>query len=101
MPEYIIHQVEMVVKTMNETAKKVRVEKQGDNQYVCSVAFENGKNERYYPIANEETAELYQKYMNLAKDTPNVYFCGRLGDYKYYDMDKAIARCIELTKGLK
>jgi hypothetical protein len=44
MDEYIINQVEMVVKTINETAKKVRVEKQGDNQYVCSVAFENGKN---------------------------------------------------------
>ena len=43
LDEYIIHQVEMVVKTMNDTAKKVRVEKQGDNQYICTVAFESGK----------------------------------------------------------
>ena len=63
--------------------------------------FEIGKNERYYPIANDETAELYQKYMGLAKSVPNVYFCGRLGDYKYYDMDKAVARSIELIKGLE
>ena len=63
--------------------------------------FEIGKNERYYPIANDETAELYQKYMDLAKSVPNVYFCGRLGDYKYYDMDKAVARSIELIKGLE
>lgn len=43
LDEYIIHQVEMVVKTMNAKATKVRVEKQGSNQYVCSVAFEGGK----------------------------------------------------------
>ena len=69
--------------------------------YEYPEAFENGKNERYYPIANEETAELYQKYIDLAKDTPNVYFCGRLGDYKYYDMDKTIARIFELLYKIK
>ena len=63
--------------------------------------FEEGKNERYYPIANEETAELYQKYLELAKPLYNVYFFGRLGDYKYYDMDKAVARCLDLAKGIK
>ena len=69
--------------------------------YEYPESFERGKNDRYYPIANDETAELYQKYLDLAKNTPNVHFFGRLGDYKYYDMDKAIARCIELTKGLR
>lgn len=68
--------------------------------YEYPESFERGKNDRYYPIANDETSGLYQKYLELAKDTPNVYFFGRLGDYKYYDMDKAVARCIELTKGL-
>lgn len=63
--------------------------------------FERGKNDRYYPIANPETAELYKKYINLAGKEKNVYFCGRLGDYKYYDMDKAVARCLELIKGIK
>ena len=63
--------------------------------------FEDGKNDRYYPIANEDNAALYQKYTDEAKNYPNVYFFGRLGDYKYYDMDKAIARCLELIKGLK
>ena len=43
LEEYIIHQVEMAVKTMNAKATKVRVELQGDNQYLCTVAFENGK----------------------------------------------------------
>ena len=58
--------------------------------------FELGKNERYYPIPKEENTILYNKYLEEAKKLKNVYFCGRLGDYKYYDMDKAILRAIEL-----
>ena len=57
--------------------------------------FELGKNERYYPIPNEENAKLYSKYLELAKNEKKVHFLGRLGDYKYYDMDKAILRAIE------
>lgn len=62
--------------------------------------FELGKNERYYPIASPENAELYEKYLNDAKSLNNVYFLGRLGDYKYYNMDLAIARAIELFESL-
>ena len=58
--------------------------------------FELGKNERYYPIPKDENTELYNKYLEKAKELKNVYFLGRLGDYKYYDMDKAILRAIEL-----
>ena len=58
--------------------------------------FELGKNERYYPIPKSENTELYQKYLNEAKMFNNVYFLGRLGDYKYYNMDRAILRAIEL-----
>ncbi len=58
--------------------------------------FELGKNDRYYPIPKDENTELYQKYLEKAKNLQNVYFLGRLGDYKYYDMDKAILRAIEL-----
>ena len=58
--------------------------------------FELGKNERYYPIPNTQNTELYNKYLNLAQKEENVYFLGRLGGYKYYDMDKAVLRAIEL-----
>ncbi len=43
LPEYIIHQIEMVVKVLQEKAVKVRVEKQGCNQYIMTVQFENEK----------------------------------------------------------
>lgn len=58
--------------------------------------FELGKNERYYPIPKDENTALYNKYLEKAKTLKNTYFLGRLGDYKYYDMDKAILRGIEL-----
>ncbi len=66
-----------------------------------SEAFERGKNERYYPIPNEANAALYAKYSAKAKTLNNVYFLGRLGDYRYYDMDKAINRALELFEEIK
>ena len=70
---------------------------------VTTVSFEypeayNGKNERYYPINKPENAALYEKYMQEAEKLPNVYFFGRLGDYKYYNMDQAVARALELYR---
>ena len=58
--------------------------------------FELGKNERYYPIPKDENTELYEKYLQEANGLKDIYFLGRLGDYKYYDMDKAILRALEL-----
>lgn len=56
--------------------------------------FEKDKNERYYPIVNNDNLALYEKYKKEIPD--NVFFLGRLGDYKYYDMDKAVERAIDL-----
>ncbi len=61
--------------------------------------FENGKNERYYPIENDDNKNLYEKYLSQTPD--NLYFLGRLGDYKYYDMDKAVERAINLFEEIK
>ena len=64
-----------------------------------SEAFEPGKNDRFYPIPTEENIALYNKYLEAAKKKyPNMYFLGRLGDYKYYDMDKAVARAFEVYR---
>jgi UDP-galactopyranose mutase len=54
--------------------------------------------EPYYPINNEKNNELLAKYEKLVKDTPNVIFGGRLGLYKYLDMDKVIEAAISLSK---
>ena len=62
--------------------------------------FQLGKNERYYPISNPENQALYEKYRQEAKKYSNLYFCGRLGGYKYYNMDLAVEKALELFKTL-
>ena len=57
--------------------------------------FENGKNERYYPISNPLNQELYDRYKNEASKTSGLYFIGRLGDYKYYNMDLAVEKIFD------
>ena len=54
--------------------------------------------EPYYPINNERNNELYSKYKNLADGDNKVIFGGRLGQYKYYDMDKVIEQALNLVK---
>lgn len=54
--------------------------------------------EPYYPINNDRNNDLYAKYKALADNTPNVIFGGRLGQYKYYDMDKVIISALDAVK---
>ena len=54
--------------------------------------------EPYYPINDERNSSLYEQYVELAKEEGDVVFAGRLGGYKYYDMDKAIDAAFDLVK---
>ena len=54
--------------------------------------------EPYYPINNDKNNELYMKYKELADKESNVIFGGRLGQYKYYDMDDTIESVLKFTK---
>lgn len=54
--------------------------------------------EAYYPINDKRNNELYQRYKELAKERPDVIFGGRLGEYRYYDMDDAVAAALELAE---
>ena len=58
--------------------------------------------EPYYPVNDEKNGTLYRKYKELADKEENVIFGGRLGEYKYYDMDAVIAsvleKCIEVLE---
>lgn len=57
--------------------------------------------EPYYPVNNERNAALYNAYKKLAEQEKNVIFGGRLGEYKYYDMDAVIASALELCDRVK
>ena len=54
--------------------------------------------EPYYPVNDEKNSALYEKYRALAEKDDKVIFGGRLGTYKYYDMDKVIAAALQDVK---
>ena len=62
--------------------------------YEYSKEYEEG-DERFYPVNDEKNNSLYQSYRELAKAEKNVIFGGRLGQYKYFDMDKVIWSALE------
>lgn len=57
--------------------------------------------EAYYPVNNKESAELYERYVKLAKERyPNLVLGGRLGAYRYWDMDRAVYEALKLAKSI-
>ena len=54
--------------------------------------------EPYYPINDEKNDALFKQYLELAEKKSNVIFGGRLGQYRYYDMDKVIAQALEAVE---
>lgn len=53
--------------------------------------------EPYYPVNDEKNGKLYEEYRKLAENEKNIIFGGRLGEYKYYDMDAVIASALEMS----
>lgn len=51
--------------------------------------------ESFYPVNDAKNAEVLEKYQSLAKENKNVIFGGRLAEYKYYDMDDVIEKCMK------
>ena len=68
--------------------------------YEYPEAFAVGRNERIYPILNKDTQSRYNQYLEEAKKLPHVVFLGRLGAYRYYDMNQTIAGAFETFEKL-
>ena len=54
--------------------------------------------EPYYPMNDDKNNELYSKYVEMAKEYPDILFGGRLGQYKYYNMDQVIRAALDMVK---
>ncbi len=74
----------------------------GQEHAKTSIVMEHPRSEGdpYYPIPRPENAALYAKYKVLAESVPNVHFAGRLGTYKYYNMDQVVAQALTLAEKL-
>lgn len=57
--------------------------------------------EPYYPVHTEESKKIYNEYYKETIKVKNVFFCGRLGKYKYYNMDQAVAKSLNTFKHLQ
>lgn len=60
-------------------------------------AWEEGE-EPYYPVNDEKNDRLFREYRKMAEAKPHVIFGGRLGQYKYFDMDKVIAQALQAAE---
>ena len=74
----------------------------GQEHPKTSVVFEYPKSEGdpYYPIPQPKNTELYQRYKAMAQTLSDVHFAGRLGTYKYYNMDQVVAQALTLAEKL-
>lgn len=61
---------------------------------------EGEKLEPYYPVLTARSQEQYGRYKALAEQIPNLICCGRLADFKYYNMDQALARALAAVQNL-
>jgi UDP-galactopyranose mutase len=62
--------------------------------------FSRAEGDPYYPVPRPENMALYKKYQDLAEATSGVHFLGRLGTYKYYNMDQVVAQALTLYRKL-
>jgi UDP-galactopyranose mutase len=74
----------------------------GQEHPKTSIVFEYPQSEGdpYYPIPQQKNADLYAKYKAMADALPDVHFAGRLGTYKYYNMDQVVAQALTLFEKL-
>lgn len=100
------YQGNAVVNFTGRTPKHTRVIEHkhfnNDESDVSWITTEYPSNEGdpYYPINNKRNNDLYNKYKELSEKDTKVIFAGRLGKYKYFDMDDVILDCFDIIKSI-
>ena len=82
---------------------KLPVQKKQGSSYAVEFPLQYGSDdaaEPYYPVLTEESQKQYAKYKELADSVGDLIYCGRLGDFKYYNMDQALERALEICNML-
>ncbi len=73
-------------------------------EYPVAYAREQEREEElqpYYPIVTEQNKALYERYLELAKSVERLYLCGRLAEYRYYDMDAVVESAFEVCERVR
>lgn len=94
-PHFVINTPSLEMNTTRTIEYKHLPYQKSDHSIVIH-EFPSDEGEPYYPIPSPETEKVYKMYQELAKkEEPNVYFVGRLANYKYFNMDQAIRNSLE------
>lgn len=83
--------------------KKLPVQNRPGTSYAVEFPLpykEGTQMEPYYPVLTDKSQIQYEKYKKMAEQIPNLVSCGRLADYKYYNMDQALERALEVAQQL-
>jgi UDP-galactopyranose mutase len=84
--------------------KKIPIQNVKGTSYAIeySVPYVSDSNmEPYYPLLTEDSQTLYKKYEAKANEINNMVYCGRLADFKYYNMDQALERALAVVNSQK
>jgi UDP-galactopyranose mutase len=75
----------------------------GQKHEKTSIVYEYPQDEGdpYYPVPRKENSERYTRYQELAREMPEVHFVGRLGTYRYYNMDQIVGQSLTMYKRIK
>lgn len=68
---------------------------------IISKEYSTDEGDPYYPVPSDKNIELYNKYKKYADEENNIIFCGRLANYKYFNMDEAILNSLNIYDQLK
>ena len=61
---------------------------------------EGTQQEPYYPVLTEQSQQQYEQYRRAAEAVPNLICCGRLADFKYYNMDQALEQALNVCENI-
>lgn len=81
--------------------KKLPIQDRRGSSYAVEypIPYREGEaSEPYYPVLTENSQRLYVRYRKMAEQIPNLIWCGRLADFKYYNMDQALERALLVSK---
>jgi UDP-galactopyranose mutase len=75
----------------------------GQRHPLTTIVYEypRAEGDPYYPIPRPENGERYKEYERLAEETPGVHFAGRLGTYRYYNMDQVVAQSLKTWERIR
>lgn len=102
----ISYQPSAVVNYVDEDVPYTRVTEykkitfQNSSSTTLSFEYPNSNGDPYYPVINEENLRRLKLYLNLAEKEKNLLLCGRLAEFRYYDMHQVIGRALSLFNNL-